>query len=198
MTAPSRLDVLVHELRSPVAALAALAEATAARRAELAPDERRRLVRLAVAAGRNVERLLADRDLFSVRQEHVAVAALLEGLDGVEVEQEAGLSVLGDPVRLRQAVDNLVANARRHGTRVAVRARSEDDRVLVAVTDDGPGVEPGLDVFAPGTSGAGSTGLGLYVARTIAEAHGGRIEVEPAPGAGATFTLVLPFASGPG
>jgi signal transduction histidine kinase len=195
---PTRLDVLVHELRSPVAALVALAEAAAAGGAGLTPDQRRRLVTLAVAAGRNVERLLADPELFSIRAERVPLEDLLDGFDGAAVTCPAGLAVRGDPVRLRQALDNLVANARRHGDHVTVTADTAAGQVRIAVGDDGPGLPPGLDVFAPGASGAGSTGLGLYVARAIVAAHGGTIEVESAPDRGATFTLVLPSASSEG
>jgi len=66
--------------------------------------------------------------------------------------------------------------------------------VVVDVADDGPGVDPAVDVFARGVSGAGSSGLGLWVARTIAEAHGGSLELEDGHGPGATFRLVLPLA----
>jgi signal transduction histidine kinase len=196
VTEPSRLDVLVHELRSPVAALEAVVETLVSRGDSLPPTERRRLVGLAVAAAGDVERLLDDPDLFSVREEPVAVDALLAGLEGVRVEGAPGLVVRGDPVRLRQAIDNLVANALRHGDSVTVRGGVSGNSVLIAVSDDGPGVQQGLDVFAPGTSGVDSTGLGLYVTRQIAEAHGGAVELESAPGQGATFTLVLPSASG--
>jgi signal transduction histidine kinase len=192
VTEPSRLAVLVHELRSPVAALAALAEASAG--AALSADDKQRLVRLAAAAARNLERLLADPELFSVRVEHVPVEALLVGIDDATVACPPGLVVAGDPVRLRQALDNLVANARRHGTHVTVTARPVAGAVAISVADDGPGVAAGLDPFAAGVSGEGSTGLGLYVTREIALAHGGKVELVSTP-AGATFTLVLPSAS---
>jgi len=191
---PTRLDVLVHELRSPVAALVALAEAAEAG-ASLTPGQRRRLVSLAAASGRNIERLLADRELFSIRPRRVRLEEVLDGLDVADVILEPGLVVHGDPVRLRQALDNLVANARRHGEHVTVVAAAAPGQVRIVVADDGPGLPPGVDVFAPGTSTAGSTGLGLYVTRTIAVAHGGTIEADSAPGGGATFTLVLPSAS---
>lgn len=195
MTTPSALDVLVHELRSPVAALAALAETLAAGGPDLPATERRRLLALAIAAARDAERLLADPDLFSVRHEDVPVATLLEGLAGVETSCAPDLVVRGDPVRLRQALDNLVANATRHAERVTVDAALRGDRVVISVADDGPGVDPDIDVFAAGASGSGSTGLGLYVARRIARAHGGTLALEPAAGQGATFTLALPSAS---
>jgi signal transduction histidine kinase len=67
--------------------------------------------------------------------------------------------------------------------------------VLITVADDGPGVQAGIDVFAAGTSGVGSSGLGLYGARRNAEAHGGTLEIASAAGGGTAFTLDLPSSS---
>lgn len=193
-----RLAVLVHELRSPVAALVAIAEAFADRRTALDPAHSRRLLELAVDACRSIDRLVTDEDAFSVEPRLVEVAPLLEGIarGRAELDVEPGLVVRADPVRLRQAIGNLLDNAERHGTSVRVAARADGAEVLIAVSDDGPGVPAGLDVFAAGVSGAGSTGYGLAVARSIAERHGGRVELVSLPGAGATFTLVLPSAAG--
>ncbi len=187
-----RLAVLAHELRSPLAALVAIEHAL--RDGDLVDGDRRRLLVLGAAAGRDIERLLADPELFSVELRPVEVAELLDGLQGADVEvvAEAGLVVAGDPVRLRQALRNLIANGLRHGDRVVVRAAARGTEVRITIADDGPGVPPELDAFARGVSGVGSTGLGLYVARAVAEAHGGSLELESAPSAGATFTLALP------
>ena len=72
-----------------------------------------------------------------------------------------------------------------------------DGRVVVDVADDGPGLPDGLDPFARGTSGAGSTGIGLWLARAIADAHGGSLDLV-GTGPGGRFRLVLPSASGGG
>jgi signal transduction histidine kinase len=191
------LGVVAHELRSPVAALVALAEAAPGVRGE---RERRRLVALAVAAGRDVERILTDPQLLSLRVEEVDLGALASGLatDRVDVSVAGRSPVAGDPTRLRQALANLVANGLRHGSRVDVEVRELDGLVVVDVADDGPGVDPAVDVFARGASGAGSSGLGLWVARTIAEAHGGTLELAAEPGPGAVFRLSLPRASAAG
>ena len=127
------------------------------------------------------------------------LAVLLTGLRGDRVDESTstpGLVVSADPVRLRQALANLVSNGLRHADRVTVTAGERGGEVWIAVADDGPGVAAGLDPFAPGVSGVGSTGLGLYVARAVAEAHGGRLELTSAPGEGATFTLALPRDDG--
>ncbi len=195
MTDGDRLSVVAHELRSPVAALEALAAAAATTPAA----ERGRLVALAVAAGRDVERLVSDPQLLSLRTEPVDVGALARGLasERVVVTVEGGARVTADPTRLRQALANLVENGLRHGSTVAIDVGESDGRVVVDVADDGPGLADGRDPFARGTSGAGSTGIGLWLARAIADAHGGSLDpVGAAPGA--RFRLVLPSASGGG
>lgn len=193
-----RLALVIHELRSPVAALVAIADAFAAERSALSPDQARRFLELAVAAGRSIDRLVTDEDAFSVVVERLALAPLLEEVTCGRAELEAGpaLYVRGDPVRLRQAVSNLIDNGLRHGSSVRVVARADDHTIRIAVSDDGPGTPEGIDVFAPGVSGVGSTGYGLAVVRTIAERHGGRVELLSEPGVGATFTLVLPSGAG--
>jgi signal transduction histidine kinase len=84
------------------------------------------------------------------------------------------------------------------GGRLSVRARAEGDTVIVEVTDTGPGMDEDtrVHVFEPFyTTKANGTGLGLAIVRQAAEAHGGSVEVESAPGAGATFRIRLPAAS---
>jgi signal transduction histidine kinase len=201
------LAVVVHELRSPVAALSAIAEVLSGGPIEGA--ERRELVRLTLAACRGIGRIAADATVTSVRLESLDVgplaadavaAARLEGFD-VRAEIDPNLaSVDADPERLRQALDNLVTNAvthAPHGSMVVVRASMSEGRVLVSVSDLGPGIAPAEQerIFEPGirldTRQPGS-GLGLAVTRAIACAHGGSVTVESVLGKGSTFTLALP------
>lgn len=189
-----RLRIVVHEVRSPVAALDALATAAAA------TDDAavlRRIVDLGLAAARDVERIVSDPELVSLRLEPVDLAALAAtfAAPAVTVEAHGPMTVDGDATRLRQVLSNLVANALRHGTRAAVDVRAENGLVVVSVTDDGPGVDPGADPFTRGASGAGSTGYGLWLSRAIAEAHGGTLELCDAPGTGACLRLALPSSS---
>ena len=194
MIEPERLHVLCHELRSPVAALEALAAAAGS---VTAPTERRRLVALAIAAGRDVERLVSDPDVVSLRLERVDIGALARALEApdVSVGVHGDSHASADATRLRQALANLVENGLRHGSSVAIEVGEEDGLVVVDVTDDGPGLDPGLDPFALGSTGVGSTGIGLWLARAIAVAHGGSLEAGRA-GPGARFRLCLPRASG--
>jgi len=189
-----RLRVVAHELRSPVAALAALAEGA---RSTDDPATLRRMLQLGIAAARDVERIVADPELVSLHLEEVDLAALAATLarPSVAVVGHGAASVRGDPTRLRQALANLVANALRHGARATVEVRDDHGSVTVTVTDEGPGFEPGIDPFARGVSGAGSTGYGLWLARAIAEAHGGTLEPADAPERGARLRLSLPSSS---
>ena len=116
--------------------------------------------------------------------------------------------VLGDPTLLRQLLQNLIANAVKHGGRQArphiwVNAGGLDDPEpswWIEVADDGPGIPPEqrTRIFDPfvrlaGSASAGS-GIGLATCARIAEVLGGRIEVDDTPGGGATFRVTLPLA----
>lgn len=203
-----RLALLVHELRSPVAALIAIAELLTEPHGRPPPDDTRRLLELAVAAGRDVERIVLDATPTSLRLERVDPAGLVAGVAAtaalaggiVRAEAEPGLPWLeADPVRLRQALANLVANAVAHSRgEVVVSAYGHPEGVTFAVTDSGDGIAPAHQeaVFEAGVSFAErpGDGLGLAVVRAVAEAHGGRVELESEPGRGSTFRLVLPPA----
>ena len=206
MSAPSamsadELAILAHEVRSPVAALAALSEAAAGAGAEREGAGLAALLSLACAAVADIVRLCGETDdgvslgpLRAVPLREV-VASFGGGPDGPIVAPLPDVAVLGDPTRLRQAFGNVVSNATRHGSNVTIRAVEKGQRVAIEVHDDGPGVPEGLDVFAKGVSGAGSTGYGLWVARQIVEAHGGTLELVRDDAPGACFRIELPLAS---
>jgi two-component system, NtrC family, sensor histidine kinase KinB len=110
--------------------------------------------------------------------------------------------VHGDRERLRQLLDNLVSNAVKYsaaGQEVHVSLAGENGRVRVTVRDEGPGIaaEHQRLIFEKfGRTAVGGakpgTGLGLFIARSIAQAHGGSLDVHSAPGLGSTFTFTLP------
>jgi signal transduction histidine kinase len=193
LRAREHLAVVAHELRSPVAALTALAAAAA----EMPTVERPRALALAIAAVRDIERILTDAEPVSLRREPVNLGAMAIELRAqtVVVSVAGHPKVEGDPTRLRQVLANLVANGLRHGSRVTIDVRERDGQVVADVADDGPGVDPTVDVFGYGVSGAGSSGLGLWLARAIAEGHGGTLELVPASDRGPCFRLSLPSAS---
>jgi two-component system, OmpR family, sensor histidine kinase BaeS len=202
-----RLAVLVHEVRSPVAALSALAAAFAD--GSLESPARLELARLAISACRGIERVVLDAAIASVRLERVDLGALVRqvaaaaSLVGARVELSVAADlprITADPLRLRQALDNLVANALTHADSdevVNLSATSSGTYVLLSVSDSGFGV-PLMEqerIFEAGVrlnpDRAGS-GLGLAIARAIAEAHGGKLTLTSIPDKGATFTIALP------
>ena len=145
-----RLAILVHEVRSSVAALSAIAETYPQVRSDVAAS--RPLVELALAASRGIERIVTDAAVASVRREPVdvgrlvdeTVAAAVLGGGNVRAEMAAGLPLLdADPLRLRQALDNLVTNALVHSGSaevVVVRARRDEASIVISVVDAGAGV----------------------------------------------------------
>ena len=206
---PERLAVLVHEVRSPVAALQAIAATLAD--GSVDDSSRRELARLAIAACSAIERVVLDASLTSIRRAEVDVGALARdaaaaaAVGGARVEALVAPDlppVSGDVLRLRQALDNLVSNAVVHAganAGIVIGASTWAGEVLLSVTDSGIGIpvaeherimESGvrLDVTRAGS------GLGLAIVRAIVEAHGGRLLVESVLGEGATFTMALPAA----
>jgi signal transduction histidine kinase len=203
-----RLAVLIHEVRSPVAALSAIAETVSD--GGLDTVTRQELVRLVMLACRGIERIVGDVAVASVRLEEVdpsalvrdvAVAARLRGWRvEAEIPQRAVPRIQADPSRLRQVLDNLLANAVVHGGKDGVvRLRlGVDDSVVVEVIDAGPGIpaaelERIFDVGVRLEADRPGTGLGLAVSRAIVEAHGGALTATSAPGRGTTMIIALPL-----
>jgi len=113
-----------------------------------------------------------------------------------------------DRIRVTQLLSNLIANAIQHGSvdgEVSVRVARENMHVRVEVHNEGPAIDPAelRVIFEPLSRGRksadepGSLGLGLYIARTIADAHAGTIEVSSATQAGTTFVVRLPRTGQP-
>lgn len=204
---PARLAVLVHEVRSPVAALSAIDQSLTD--GDLDSVSRRELARLAALASRAIERIVADAALASTHLETIDPVALVRDvvaatrLRGIEVALSAPGQVPpvdADPARLRQALDNLITNAVVHagpGVDVAVSVYA-DDALRIDVSDTGAGIaEDQLDrIFDAGVRldpESPGTGLGLALVRSIAEGHRGSLTVVSSPGAGTTFTISLPL-----
>jgi signal transduction histidine kinase len=118
------------------------------------------------------------------------------------------LPLVGDEFRIEQVITNLLTNALRYGkgkpVAVAVGLREQEPEAFVSVRDQGSGVAPQdqeriFEQFerAEGTNQVPGLGLGLYIARQIAQAHQGRLEVRSTPGEGAEFVLSLPLPAQP-
>jgi signal transduction histidine kinase len=150
----------------------------------------------------------ADVDLGALVRDSVAGIALAQDEVSVVADVHGELpTVRGDRDRLQQVLTNLLDNAVKYspaGEKVTVSAFRQNSRVRIEVSDHGPGVPADQQrvIFekfgrghTAGSPGKPGTGLGLYIARSIAEAHGGVLEVDSGPAPGATFTLVLPADS---
>jgi signal transduction histidine kinase len=215
------VSLVSHELRSPMAAVIGAARTLQDRWRTLTVeqrdaflavigDETNRLAAL-IADVLDTSRIEAgtfsysftDVDLAGLVNDAVATASV--GQDGVHVHAEVGRLPLvrGDRERLRQVITNLIDNAVKYspaGEKVRVIASPENGAIRIAVIDHGPGIPQDQQrlIFekfgradVPGASKPG-TGLGLFIARSIAEAHGGTVDVRSRPNEGAEFTLTLP------
>jgi two-component system OmpR family sensor kinase len=211
-----------HELRTPLAAVRAYAELFTRGAADRPAD----LQRSMSGIRRESERMsvLVDDLLLLARLDegrplaqepvalHEVVAEALETARTVDPDRpvEADIDaavVLGDRDRLRQVVDNLLANVRAHtphGAPVRVVLCSVDGVAELEVADSGPGLEDEEAAHAferfyradPSRSRAsGGAGLGLSIVAAVTEAHGGHASVTSKPGVGATFRVELPLAN---
>jgi two-component system, OmpR family, sensor kinase len=211
-----------HELRTPVAVVKTELEG-AMRTGDYGPDVREALA-AAIEECDHLAQLAEDLLVVArsaegelpVRPEELRAGPLLEDVRerfadraaqrnrSIRVEVEDGLRLNGDPLRVRQALGNLVDNALRHGDgEIVLRSRRESRGVELEVSDRGPGFEPAIadrafERFARGDRARtrGGTGLGMAIVRAVAEAHGGRAEIVPG-GEGATVRIWLPDGTAP-
>jgi len=210
---------IAHEFRSPVNNLVAAASVTLAR--ARSPLEYQQTLEVVVEEGSRLSRMVASM-LFLARAdnaeqhihlEQVALAGEFQKLiefyeiaadeQGVTLEARADGQLMADPLLLRRALSNLLANALRYtprGGTIRLLGSVTPDAVLIAVSDTGSGIDarhlPHLfERFYradAARSSTDSTGLGLAVVRSIAELHGGTVDVASSPGQGSTFTLRFP------
>ncbi|HEY7259282.1 MAG TPA: HAMP domain-containing sensor histidine kinase [Gaiellales bacterium] len=211
-----------HELRTPLTAVRGFAELFRRGAATRPADLALAMDRIETEAGRMgilVDDLLllanldegrplelGAVDLEPVLAEMVADHGLLYPGRPISFSAQGDGAVRGDELRIRQAVGNLLANARSHtpeGTEVVVRLTSAGGERRIDVEDSGPGVpeEHLADVFdrffrvdASRARSSGGSGLGLSITAAIAAVHGGRAEAFPRPGGGTTFRIALPVA----
>lgn len=195
-----------HELRTPLTSLQGFLD-RAVRRGD--PTVRRELLdarRIARTMSRLVEDLLqlSRGELVREMVPHLLdpysdiLQPVSEEFPGVALEGEAGEILLGDPERLRQLIRNLTANAVRatgDPAKVSLRLEQADDELILQVSDQGPGIpaEALPNIFDKFYKGAGGgAGLGLAIAKQIADMHNGHLSVDSKGGEGTTFTLRLP------
>lgn len=142
----------------------------------------------------------APFDLTKALATSIGDAALLD--DVVISGPSASVWALGDHVRTMQILTNLLTNARKYsppGSTITALVEQLGDEVAVSVTDEGSGIPADLlpSIFErftrlPSARDVPGSGLGLFIARSLAEAQGGRLDVTSTPGVGSTFRMVLP------
>lgn len=220
----SFLSLASHELRTPITTLHLALEtlARAEEHGEAPDDELSRLrVLRALRQVRRLERLVSQ--LLDVSRGELLPVAPSPG-DLGEVIQEVATSMqealrragcdlavdatrlpaLFDATRIAQAIENLLANAIRHaaGSHVRLAVVRDGSDAVLSVEDDGPGIPPAdrervfgrFEQLERGR-GAGGFGLGLWLVRQVALAHGGSACVDERPGGGARFSLRIPLAA---
>ncbi|WP_087873951.1 sensor histidine kinase [Arthrobacter globiformis] len=214
-----------HEFRSPLMSLVGNVDLVLDEAEALSPESVHRLE----VVQRNAERLLSlvsellvsASAVLAVHPRRTDLAGLIENSIGsVQAQADASnvslatdvpapLWAHADPLRISQALDNLVSNAIKYspdGGKVTVSARRRDSWVQLKVQDTGMGIseEETSRIFtrffrsqAARQAAIPGVGLGLSITKTIVERHGGDISCDSKPGAGTTFTLTLPAEGSP-
>jgi signal transduction histidine kinase len=220
-TTDATWSMIAHDLRQPLSVITM--GSTELGRKATSPAEMEKMLRL-IQRSTDRARELVDNALDAMRAEAgklgvepapcdprelcanaLDAVLLVASRKGVAVESDVATRrpVLGDQPRLQQVLVNLLGNAVKFtpgGGVVSLYVDETPDGVTFSVRDTGPGIPASeLDsIFTKFWSGAtgGGTGLGLWIACAIVEAHGARLDVESRAGAGTTFSFVLPFAEG--
>jgi signal transduction histidine kinase len=215
--------IVSHELRTPLASVLGFTSVLLGR--DVAPDDQRRYLEIVNVQARRLSTLVNDfLDAERAEEGELELSRRLIDVGTVVAEQvqlyegqsanhkldaalpPTPLTVHGDPNRLAQVIGNLLSNAIKYspdGGTVHIAAEQIDSYVRVSVRDEGLGIPEDLQqrVFArffrgdADTSGIPGTGLGLTIARSVVEAHGGHMNFESARGKGSVFWLELPMAA---
>ena len=207
---------LVHEMKNPVAAIRASAEAlgagdTSERAQRLARVLDESSTRLDALVTQLLELARAEAGMPSEARGRVDVASLARGIVAslrsearwpvaFEIDAPDAAAIDGVEHRLEAMLRNLLENAASFAkARVCIRVRVDDTRAEIDVEDDGPGILAAdlprvFDRFFTTRGRAHGTGLGLALVRAIVDAHGGSVRAESSAGGGATFRVALPRA----
>jgi signal transduction histidine kinase len=218
------LGLVAHDLRNPLDLIITTDHLLFEEKLE--PARQRELLEVALRAGKQMNRLIGDlldtvrlqSGKLSLDLEDVAVAVIFRqaaesfrpaaeerGVRFDTIPPGDGIVVRADPQRVSQLIGNIVGNAIKFTPaqgRVRLEAARDGDRVVVKVTDTGPGI-PADDIphlfdnfWQARSNDHRGVGLGLAIAKGVVEAHGGRIWCESTVGVGSTFFFTLPMANG--
>ncbi len=214
------LQLVTHELRTPLTSLIGLATTIAGNAERLQPPQVRQLAEMTRSQGWRLERLVndllqsAEAQRGTLRLEptdddpRTVVREVVDGFRSTTATHEFHLDVPSSPLvcgvdadAVSRILTNLVGNAVKYapeGTTVHVGLRAAPGGIVLSVADQGPGIPPEQreELFAkfrrgPMVADVGGLGLGLYIVRCLAEAHGGEATVRPAPSGGSEFIVTL-------
>jgi PAS domain S-box-containing protein len=211
---------VAHELNNPLTAILGISDLIRERAID---DSMRHQVDTVLKQARRAATIVQNLLVFSrpsiLRQTKVQIDQIIkQALDTqraslqqkkitVEFKPAPGLPPIdGDPKLLVQGFSNLIANAEqaigavRETGSIRISAALKEGKIALVFSDDGPGIAPEnigkvFDPFFTTRRPTGGTGLGLTISQAIVKEHGGKIEVESIPGAGATFRVLLPAAT---
>jgi signal transduction histidine kinase len=225
------VTVLAHDLRNYLAPLTMRLHLLRLRAEREAREEELRDIDL---LGRSISRLgelvndildvsRIDRGVFQIQPQRIELSALVREIVAtfeaaqhpiqLTVQEGDAIHAAGDPARLRQCLENVIANAIQKSPASAAinifvrreQAANRPPLAMVEVVDEGPGIPPEqlphlFERFHTGLPGGRESGLGLglYLAKRIAAVHGGDLTADSEPGRGARFTLSLPALDGAG
>ncbi len=220
------LGMAAHDLRNPIGLILNFSELILDEAGERLSGEHREFLRICLDAAINMKQIVESFLDVSIIESgelrlDLTLASVREILAGVEpiarlVAGKKNIVLCGDSAddarrlrvdvsKIQQVLVNLVGNAVEHsvpGQRVWLSSQWDDQQIVFAVRDEGPGIAPEdqarlFTAFARAgtrkTAGERSVGLGLAIARLVVKAHGGRLWVESIPGQGATFRVALPI-----
>jgi signal transduction histidine kinase len=216
------IAILAHDFKGPLTTIIGFTELLEQHALEGEDAEsalrtiRQSATRLASLANDTLALSRVEQGELNIAADPVNVAQIVEEtVEALEPEREIQVDVSatdpvvrGDPERLRQVLENIIGNAIKYspeGEPIKVRVSETESTVRVAVEDRGIGVPPEemkflFERFTRASNAKRSrvkgTGLGLYLAKTLVERHGGNIQVQSALGEGSTFTVVLPRIRG--
>jgi signal transduction histidine kinase len=214
-----RLGALLHDLRTPLAAILGLAITLKREDVALKPDEAKDLASRIADNARRLDRMIGDLlDLNRIAQGAIELtmvpsdiaelaARVVEETDVIEdrtvIVDGESVTADVDPAKVERIVENLLSNSVRHTspeTRIWLCVREQDGGALIAVDDEGSKVPPAFReaIFEPFGRGrdwgefAPGNGISLALVAGLAELHGGRAWVEDRDGGGASFRVWLP------
>ncbi|MFY9587686.1 MAG: ATP-binding protein [Actinomycetota bacterium] len=211
-----------HELKTPLTSLMGYAQILRKRSADLAPEQREEFFNIMARQGEKILRLIEEllqssrieAGASKLRREPLDLRSIAKdvesGLSGLAKTHtlhfdvpEGDLGLFGDPTALEHVFTNLLENALKYsepGTEIRLTVEEDESEVMIKITDQGQGIDPEdlphiFERFRQ-SNGKGRTrnsvGLGLYIVRSLVNAHGGRVWADSQLGKGTTFTIALP------